>query len=438
MSHLFYVALAFALVAANAFFVATEFAIVRVRATRIEELVACGVKRAAATREVLQNLNAYLSACQLGITLASLGLGWVGESAFARLFEPLLVGFGAWGVVASHSAALTLSFALITFLHVVLGEVVPKTLAIDRAEGVALFVAWPIRLFHRALYPLIWILNGSANLTIRAMGLTPVPEESRAHSEEELRMILGLSHRSGVLSEAHAELIENALDFADRAARQIMVPRGDIVYLDVNRSYGENLETARSAGHTRYPLCDADLDRVVGVLHIKDLFLSPSTASDLRSLAREPLLVPDSLEVQRLLALFQKQRVHLGIVIDEYGGTSGLVTLEDVLEELTGEIQDEFDQEMPKVHPLEDGRLSVDATLPLDEFREQLGIPERAHAEDVDTLGGLVLARLGRIARVGDVVEVAGRRIEVSRIRGRRILRLTVHPAVPTTVPEQP
>src|SRR5262245_37993993 len=336
MGQLSYVLLALALVAANAFFVATEFAIVRVRETRIEELLARGVKRAVATREVLQNLNAYLSACQLGITLTSLGLGWVGEPAFAHLFEPLLPGLGAWRALASHSAGLAAAFALIPFLHVVLGELVPKTVAIDRAEGVALLVAWPIRWFHRAFFPLIWILNGAANLAIRGLGLTPAPEESRAHSEEELRMILGLSHRSGVLSQAHAELIENALDFVDRSARQIMVPRADIVYLDVNRSWEENLETARAGGHTRYPLCDADLDRVVGVLHIKDLFLSPAASPDLRALAREPLFVPDGLEVQRLLALFQKQRVHLGIVIDEYGGASGLVTLEDVLEELIG------------------------------------------------------------------------------------------------------
>ncbi len=430
MTRLSYILLALALVAANAFFVATEFAIVRVRVTRIEELVSRGVKRSAATKEVLENLNAYLSACQLGITLTSLGLGWVGEPAFARLFEPLFLSLGAWRWVAAHSAALTLSFALITFLHVVLGEQVPKTLAIDRAEAVALLATWPIRLFHRAFYPVIWVLNGAATLAVRTLGLAPLPEESRAHSEEELRMILGLSHRSGVLSEAHAELIENALDFADRTVRQIMVPRGDIVYLDVNRPYEENLAIARKGGHTRYPLCDGDLDRVVGVLHIKDLFLSPPldpATMDLRSLAREPLFVPESLEVQRLLSIFQKQRVHLGIVIDEYGGMSGIVTLEDILEELIGEIQDEFDQELPKVRPLEDGRLSVDATLPVDQL-EQLGIPEEHH-EDVDTLGGLVLARLGRIARVGDVVELGGRKIEVSRVKGRRILRLTVHPS---------
>ena len=436
MKNLFYLLLALALVAANAFFVATELAIVRVRETRVEELVSRGAKRALATQGVLKNLNAYLSACQLGITLASLGLGWVGEPAFAHLLEPLFAGLGGAAHFAAHSLALTFSFALITFLHVVLGEQVPKTLAIDRAEGVALLASWPIRLFHRTFYPFIWVLNGAAILAVRLMGLEPVPEESRAHTEEELRLILGLSHKSGVLSEAHADLIENALDFADRTVRQIMVPRGDIVFLDVNRSFDENLAMARKAGHTRYPLCDGDVDRVVGVLHIKDLFLSAPTgsgATDLKSLAREPLIVPESLEAQRLLAIFQKQRVHLGIVIDEYGGTSGIVTLEDVLEELTGEIQDEFDQEAPLVHALDDGRLSVDAALPLDEMEEKLGISEGSY-EDVDTLGGLVLARLGRIALVGDVVELGGRRVEVSRVKGRRILRLTVYPPQPRPV----
>ncbi len=432
MTELGYVLIALAVVSLNAFFVATEFAIVRVRATRIEELVTRGVKRAVATKNVLENLNAYLSACQVGITLTSLGLGWVGEPAFARLIEPPLRSLGL-GPLAIHSTALALAFGLITFLHVVFGELVPKTIAIDRAEATALLVSWPIRSFHRAFYPLIWFMNGSANLSIRLMGLQPVPDESRAHSEEELRMVLGLSQKSGVLTEAHAELLENALDFADRTVRQIMVPRGDIVFLDVNRSLDENLEAARQGGHTRYPLCDGDLDRVLGITHIKDLFLAATPnagATNLRALAREPLLVPESLEAQRLLAIFQKQRLHLGIVIDEYGGTSGIVTLEDVLEELTGEIQDEFDEEMPKVRPLEGGRLSVDAGLPLNETEDALGIPEEPDA-DVDTFGGLVVTKLGRIARVGDEVEVAGRRIEVTRIRGRRILRLTVHPPEP-------
>ncbi len=438
MNEFAFVLVAFAIVAMNAFFVATEFAIVRVRETRVDELVARGVKRAVATKDVLTNLNAYLSACQLGITLTSLGLGWIGEPAFAHLIEPVFLKIGIGSPVAIHSAALALAFVVITFLHVVLGELVPKTIAIDHAEGTALLVALPIRLFRRALYPLIWALNGAANLIVRAIGLRAVPDETSGHSEEELRMILGLSTKSGVLSASHAELLENALDFANRSVRKIMVPRADIFFLDTNRSYDENVLIARRGGHTRYPLCeDGDVDRMVGIVHIKDLFLSPKAAGaagDLRTVARDPLFVPDSSEIDQLLSTFQKQHLHLAVVVDEYGGTSGIVTLEDVLEQLIGEIQDEFDEEGPSVHPLGDGRLSVDAGLAVDELEDEMGFASEQEAE-VDTLGGLVLLKLGRIARVGDSVEVGGRRIDVTRVKGRRIMRVTVHP--PETKPAQ-
>jgi len=422
---LLHIVLALLLVALNAFFVATEFAIVKVRRTRIDELVDQGHRRAVAVREV----HAYLSATQLGITLTSLGLGWVGEPAFAHLLEPLFRSLGFLSPVATHTSAITLAFLVITFLHVVFGELAPKTLAIERAEATALLASRPIRAFAWLFHPLIVVLNGAAGFAVRLMGLPPITDAERAHSEEELRMILAVSHRSGILSEDHARLLENVLDFADRTVRQIMVPRGDIVFLDVNRAYADNLSTAREFGHTRYPLCDGDLDTIVGVVHIKDLFLSPPVGGgevDLRSIAREPLFLPESLDLENVLARFQKAHLHLGLVIDEYGGTSGIVSLEDVLEELTGEIQDEFDQEPPKVQPLPDGRVSVDASLPKDEI-EELGIDEDGD-EEVDTIGGLVLARLGRIARLGDVVEIGGRKIEVSRVRGRRILRLIVHP----------
>ena len=434
MVDLFYLLLALGLVALNAFFVATEFAIVKVRSTRIQELVSQGVKRAEAVRGVVKDLNPYLSACQLGITLASLGLGWVGEPAFAHLIEPLLSFLGNAKGLAAHSVAITLAFILITVLHVILGELVPKTVAIDRPVRTALWVAWPIKIFYRAFYPAIWSMNEASNLIVRALRLEPASEEAKAHSEEELRMIVARSRKGGVLSEIHARLLARALDFADHTVRQIMLPRGDIVFLDVNRSYGDNLRIARESGHTRYPLCDGDLDRALGVVHIKDMFVHAeeiSASHDLRSLARAPLFVPESLSIEQLLTLFQKKRVHMGIVIDEYGGATGMVTLEDVLEELTGEIQDEFDREEPKVQQLPDGRLSVDATLPLDEVQETLGIREEAH-EEVDTLGGLVVARLGRIARVGDAVKLGGRSVEVSRVRGRRILKLVVHPAGPS------
>lgn len=427
---LLYILIASTLVVLNAFFVATEFAIVRVRETRISELVSRGVKRAAATRVVLHNLNTFISACQLGITLTSLGLGWVGEPAFAKLFEPLFENFGQGKTLASHTAAMTSAFVLISFLHIVFGELIPKSIAIVHSEATALLVAWPIRLFNGVFYPFIWCLNGMANGSVRLLGIAPPSKASLAHSEEELRIILSVSQKSGVLTESHARLLENALDFADRTVRQIMVPRGDVVYLDVNRSYASNLGEARASGHTRYPLCDGDLDRVLGIVHIKDLFLTPPLLGenvDLRSIAREPLLFPESLQIEQVLARFQKQRVHLGIVIDEYGGTSGLVAIEDVLEELTGEIQDEFDEEAPKVQRFADGRFVVDASLPLNEIEEQLGIHEEIK-EEIDTLGGLVLTRLGRIARVGDKVDLGGRTVEVTRVRGSRILRVTILP----------
>ncbi len=425
------VLVALALVGLNAFFVATEFAIVKVRDTRIEELVAKGVRRAVAARRVLRDLDAYLSATQLGITLASLGLGWIGEPAFARWFEPVFAGLGPQRTVATHSAALACSFLLITFLHVVFGELAPKTLAIERPLAIALWSAGPIRLFRILFYPLIWTLNGSATLTLRAMGLPPASEASLAHSQEELRIILSMSSRSGLLPSSRARLLEKALGFADRTVRQILIPRADTVYLDTNRSAEENLAVVRATGHTRYPLCDGDLDRVIGILHIKDLFLRPAQAGsnyDLRALAREPLFLPESLRLDRALSAFQKQRLHMAAVLDEYGGTSGIVTLEDVVEELIGEIQDEFDEEAPKVQPLPDGRILVDASVPLDEAEREIGIPLGSD-EEVDTLGGLVVARLGRIARAGDEVDIGGRRIEVTRVRGRRIVRLTIHPA---------
>jgi CBS domain containing-hemolysin-like protein len=430
MSTTIYLLAALALVALNAFFVATEFAIVKVRATRIEELAARGVKRAVATREVVRDLNAYLAACQLGITLASLGLGWVGEPAFAHLVEPLFSWLGGGRTIAAHTLAVTVAFVLITVLHVVLGEVVPKTIAVDRAVPTALAVAWPIRGFYRAFYPAIWAMNELSIVIVRAMGLKPVTDEARAHSGEELRMIVARSRKGGVFSESQARLLQRALDFADRSVRQIMLPRGDIVYIDVNRTYEENIRTARESGHTRYPVCEGDLDNVIGVLHIKDMFVHAEAVSDqrdLRALAREPMFVPESLAIDKLLTDFRKQRLHMGIVIDEHGGVSGLVTLEDVLEELTGEIQDEFDEEEPKVRRLADGRVSVDATLAIDELERQLGIPEIPE-DEIDTLGGLVLSRLGRMARVGDAVELGGRSVRVSRVRGRRILRLVVEP----------
>ena len=428
------VVVALAVVAINAFFVAAEFAIVRVRVTRIEDLVQRGVRRASAAREVLRNLDAMISACQLGITLASLALGWIGEPAFAHLLEPAFSWMGRFGTGAAHTVAIAASFLLITFLHVVVGELVPKTVAIGHAESTVLAVSWPLRFFRFLFYPLISVMNGAANVIVSAMRIAPQTEQSLAHSEAELRMILAVSRKSGVLSESHGRLLANALDFADRAVRQIMVPRADVLWLDLNRSYAENTARARKFGHTRLPLCDGTIDHVIGVVHVKDLFIAPPAsagAPNLQALARPPLYIPENAKIQHALALFQRQRSHLGIVVDEYGGTAGLVTLEDVLEELIGDIQDEFDQETPRVQTQPDGRLMLDASLTIAELEAAIGAHEDID-EDVDTIGGLVQARLGRLARVGDSIPFGDRTLEVVRVKGRRILRVAVSKPVET------
>ena len=429
------VIVAVAAIAINAFFVAAEFAIVRVRATRIEDLVNRGVTRAAAAHEVLRNLNAMISACQLGMSLASLGLGWIGEPAFAHLLEPAFSWMGRFGTGAAHTVAIAASFLLITFLHVVVGELVPKTVAIGHAESTVLAVSWPLRFFRFLFYPLISLMNGAANVIVSAMRIAPQTEQSLAHSEAELRMILAVSRKSGVLSESHGRLLANALDFADRAVRQIMVPRADVLWLDLNRSYAENTARAREFGHTRLPLCDGTIDQVIGIVHVKDLFIAPPAsvgARNLQALARPPLYIPENAKIQHALALFQRQRSHLGIVVDEYGGTSGLVTLEDVLEELIGDIQDEFDQETPRVQTQPDGRLMLDASLTIAELTGATNAHEDVD-EDVDTIGGLIQARLGRLARVGDSIPFGGRTLEVVRVKGRRILRVAVSKPVEAT-----
>ncbi len=426
-----WVLVALAAVAINAFFVAAEFAIVRVRATRIEDLVQRGVTRAAAAHEVLRNLTAMISACQVGMSLSSLCLGWIGEPAFANLLTPAFAWMGRFGPGAAHTVAIVIAFLLITYLHVVVGELVPKTVAIGHAETTVLTVSWPLRIFRFVFYPLIEFMNVSASRVVEFLGLGTPNEESLAHSEAELRMILAVSRKSGALSESHGRLLANALDFADRTVRQIMVPRADMLWLDVNRSYAENCARARDFGHTRLPLCDETVDHVIGVINVKDLFIAPQPAGGmqkLEALARPPLYVPENVKIQQALSLFQRQKVHLGIVVDEYGGTAGLITLEDVLEELIGDIQDEFDQEAPRVQTLGDGRILLDAALTISQLEAASGQKNDAD-EDVDTIGGLVQARLGRLARVGDRIAYGDGTLEVVRVRGRRILRVAFRKA---------
>ena len=419
-----YLLLAALLVFLNAFFVAAEFAIVKVRSTRVQELVREGVRGSAAAQNAIQNLDAYLSATQLGITLASLGLGWIGEPAFANLVTPLLGAVGIWSEKIVHSISLTLAFTLITFLHIVLGELAPKSLAIRRPEEMSLLVSPPLRLFYRVFYPALWFLNASSSFFLRMLYIAPASESELAHSEEELRLLLAESHRIGTLSASKRKLLENVFDYTRRSAKHIMVPRADIVHLSLLRSLSENLETIRQTQHTRYPLCRDDIDHVVGMIHAKDLFQPVEgvhDATDLLKLKRDILFVPESRPLELLQRDFQQRRVHMAIVVDEYGGTSGLVTLEDILEEIVGEIQDEFDTEAPRMESTPDGYV-VDGLVLLEEIASRLGIAVPEH--ESSTLGGFVIARLGRMARIGDLVALDGYTAKVVEMKGRRVSKL--------------
>jgi CBS domain containing-hemolysin-like protein len=419
--------LAVFLVFLNAFFVAAEFAIVKVRATRIHERLREGARGAAATEDVLRNLDAYLSATQLGITLASLGLGWVGEPAFATIVAPILALIGVWSPAVVHSVSLTFAFAVITYLHIVLGELAPKSLAIQRAEAVALAVAVPLRTFRRVFLPALWLLNRSSNGFLRLLGIHPTATPELVHSEEELRLILAESHRTGALSASKRKLLENVFDYTRRSAKHIMVPRAEIVYLTLQRSLEDNLEIIRNSQHTRYPLCESDIDHVIGMIHSKDL-LAPAElrhVRDLLKIKREILFVPETRPLELLQRDFQQRRVHMALVVDEYGSTSGLVTLEDILEEIVGEIQDEFDAEPPKMEKTGESYV-VDGLVLLDEITERLGIEVPEH--ESNTLGGYVIARLGRIARLGDVVRLDGYDVKVIEMKGRRVSKLLLTP----------
>jgi CBS domain containing-hemolysin-like protein len=425
MSEWIHVAGALLLALLNGFFVAAEFALVKVRATRIEELANAGNRTAQLVRRELRSLDLYLAASQLGITLASLGLGWVGENLAERWVLTLGPHLALPGISVQTRALLVgvLAFSVITFLHVVIGEQAPKTAAIQRADRCSLLVAYPLHFFTQLFLWPIALLNVAARLFVRAVGLRPSSDEERAHSEEELRMILTASQQSGVLKDSELDLVQHVFAFADTQAEEIMVPRVDMVYLSTTWSMERVMAVVNAQGFTRFPLCNGDADHVIGMLHVKDLLaLAGQDAPDLESIARPLLMVPESKSIDQLLREFQYRKLHMAIVLDEYGGTAGLVTLEDVLEEIVGEIQDEFEQPIPQLEQLAEGSYLVDGMALLDELREQIQL--QLSPNGVDTLGGFVLETLGGIPKPGDHVEAGGYRIEVRQIEGQRIRKL--------------
>ena len=418
-----YLTIAFLLVLLNGFFVAAEFAMVKVRTTRLETLQDSGNFLARWAYSIVLNLNSYLSATQLGITLASLGLGWVGEPAFASLIEPLLRNF-ALSERTIYGIAFTTAFTVITILHLVVGELVPKQMAIQTAEKVLLFVAVPMRLFFWVFYPFLWFLNHSTNAIVRLLGFEMKPGEE-THTEDEIRLIVEDSYEEGSLSPRKASLLENIFEFTHRTARQIMVPRQDIVYLQLSHSSEENLRIAKESGHTRFPICDGDLDHVIGLINIKDVIWALEDSDNLINLydLKRPILyVPESVTSDQLLREFQTKKIHMAIVINEFGTTAGLVSMEDVIEELVGEIQDEFDQELPKISKRSENSYIVDGTATLRDVEQVLDLA--LEDDNSVSVGGFFINQLGRLAREGDTIRLPPYRISALEVKNRRVLKL--------------
>lgn len=415
------------LVLLNGFFVAAEFALVRVRATRLQELEAAGNKQARYALKVARKLDAYLSATQLGITLASLGLGWVGEPAIAGLIvEPVLHAFGMdAGNALTHTISFAVAFGVITFLHIVLGELAPKSLAIQKSEVTSMWLAMPLMLFYKMFLPAIWFLNGAANRLLRMGGLTSASELEAAHTEEEIRILMNQSAKSGIIDKDEMALFDNVFEFSDRIAREIMLPRTDMDVLYTDVSFQENMKLVYETKHTRYPVAMEDKDRIIGFAHITDLLTAdPDGVHSLEDFMRPILTVPESMELSRVLKLMQKRHSQIAIVIDEYGGTAGLLTAEDILEEIVGEIHDEFDVDERPMMESEGNVLSVDGRVLLEELGDVLGMD--LEDEEVDSVGGWLLKKLEGMPSVGQKIQVNGVVFEVAESERFRILRVHI------------
>jgi len=416
------------LVFLNGFFVAAEFSLVKVRQTRLAQLINEGNTRAVYAQKVTQKLDAYLSACQVGITLASLGLGWVGEPVIAHMIvEPILGNLHLPDYFLS-TISIAIAFAIITFLHIVLGELAPKSLAIQKAETTSLWVAAPLMFFYKILYPAIWMLNGSANKLLKWFGIEPVSELEAAHTEEEIRLLVNESHKSGHIDQTELALVDNVFDFSETLAREIMIPRIDMICLYKSDSFEENLDMIRSSRHSRFPVADEDKDKIIGFVHSSDFYLSALNEGtvELEKLLRPVLTVPESMEISQVLRIMQKRRSQIAIVIDEYGGTAGLLTMEDILEEIVGEIQDEFDiNERPDIEHLEHG-LSVSGKTLLSDVNDYL--PYELVSDDVDTVGGWVYSQLNENIGVGNSILWNGYLFTITEMENHRITRVTITP----------
>ena len=416
------------LVLINGFFVAAEFALVKIRETQLDTLVVKGHRRAKVARSILANINSYLGATQMGITMASLGLGWIGEPVFAALLSPLLAALHITSETVRESIALVFGFTALTFLHISAGELAPKWAAIQNPLPISLWVAQPLRWFYYASYPFNWLLNRAAQKLMRLAGIESVSDAERAHSDDELRLLLGAAQKQAGRSSPTRSILLNALDLHRLLARDVLRPRQEIVAFDTEATIAQCLDLAERTRYSRFPLCEGgDLDKTLGVVHIKDLYamrLKARTGADLFPAARKLIYVPETAHLQKLLQLFQERKLHLAFVVDEYGGTLGMVTLENILEELVGQIQDEFDQEKPLLVRAGENTWEVDGALPLRDLEDVIGTSPQQ--EGVTTVSGWVTQRLGGFPRKGNVVALGAFELRVEATDGMRVARLTM------------
>ena len=412
------------LVFANGFFVAAEFAIVSVRKTRVDQLIAEGHRGARVVRRAVTDPDSYIAATQLGITMASLGLGWIGEPALASMIEPAF-RFLPTPVAAttSHSIAVAIAFAIVTALHIVFGELAPKTIALERAEATALLVVKPTEIFMKVFWPFIRVLNGAGQAVVRMLGLRSKGGHAMVHSEEELKMLVTASQEAGVLEEDEEQMLHRVFGFGDLTAGQIMTPRTEIVAVAADAPKDALIEVFAAGRHTRLPVYRTDLDDVIGFLHVTDLLraLASGGTVDAGVLAREALTVPDTLGADDLLAEMRRRRVREAIVIDEYGGTAGVVTFESLMERIIGDTGGEFGGSA-RIVVRTDGSADIDGLTLVGDVNAQFGL--HIDEETYNTVGGYVLGRLGRRARVGDTIDVEGRRMRVEQLDGLRVARV--------------
>ncbi len=411
----------------NAFFVVAEFALVKVRKTRIEVLAAGGSMGAKYAHKVVNDLNSYLSACQLGITLASLALGWIGEPAVSKMITPLLHPFGLPESVI-HTISVVIGFFVITTLHIIVGELIPKSLAIINSEKFSTAAAMPLVFFYRATYPVMWLFNHTTNLLLKVMGYSMVEDHEAAHTDKEIKILVEESYKHGLIEKFEYTYVDNIFEFTDKNVRDIMIPRMDMVCVFQDDSFETILEMVMQEKYTRYPVCKGDKDSVIGFIHIRDLYEQKirSDIQNINGIIRSLISVPESMPINDMLKRFQKGNENIAVVIDEYGGTAGIVTVEDILEEIVGSLRDEYDEEDMEIEIVDGNTFLVQGMVHLDKIKDLTGV--ELPVEEYDTLNGFLTGQLGRIPAATEKpeIEYEGLLFKVEKIKNRRIMLVKI------------